>query len=223
MGLGIVLFLVTLFVIVYQVLHKENLGVSLPAFLVIALVMVGYPSIKSFQYKDGVFDLEKQTREVQADPQDKAARASLNAVVAQMAPRVQTGTAQEITKLAAAQYALGKESAAKAALDKALSRDPQAEPALALKNRIESIDQIRKLNTLAQSQPQNDAIKRQLAQTVSIVSSQFKLANPNAILDVARAQITLGEHKAALDNLNKVISIQPSVQATRLKEELNKK
>src|SRR6266567_3506352 len=74
--LGIVLFVVLIFAFVYQLTRQRSLG-PLLGFFVVPIVMIGYPSIRSIEFKDGVVSIDKTTQQLLSNPTDASVRESL--------------------------------------------------------------------------------------------------------------------------------------------------
>jgi tetratricopeptide (TPR) repeat protein len=203
MFLGVVLFLTLIVAFFYQLTHRRSLK-ALPVFFLFPIAMIGYPSIQSIQYKDGVVTIDKATRELQSRPTDVALRKTLQNQVAQIARRP-TSNANDVAVLAKAQYALGDEAAAKSNLRKALSLDPKAPDALELQHKIIVVDELSRLASEAQTNP---AAKGEL-QTTLAEASRLHIASPIALIKVAQAEAVLGEQQKALETINKAAAINP--------------
>src|SRR6266700_8163783 len=74
--LGTVLFVVLIFAFVYQLTRQRSLG-PLLGFFVVPIVMIGYPSIRSIEFKDGVVSIDKTTQQLLSNPTDASVRESL--------------------------------------------------------------------------------------------------------------------------------------------------
>jgi tetratricopeptide (TPR) repeat protein len=205
--LGVILFLALIFSLLYQVLHKRKFT-SLLGFFMLPIAMIGYPSIKSIQYSDGAITLEKTTQELQAKPTDPAARQALQDQVTQMAARP-ASSARILTVLAQAQYALGNEASASGNLGKALQSDPNAVEARQLQHKIELIKNLNRMSSEIETHPANLEAKADLQKSLK-EASELKVANPDALVQVARAQTVLGDHQKALETAQKVLAINPN-------------
>jgi ribosomal protein S15P/S13E len=87
--LGVVLFLTLLVALLRNVFKDKPYVALIPAFF-IPIVMIGYPSIESFKYQDGLFEIQKATNAVQNEPSNPQAQAQLRelqAKVNKIAPR----------------------------------------------------------------------------------------------------------------------------------------
>ena len=95
--LGIVLFLVLVIALLRNVFKDKPFAALIPA-LFIPIVMIGYPSIQSIQYQNGVIEITKAFQQVQDDPSDPQAQAQLNSLeptIAKLEPRTATDPATQ--------------------------------------------------------------------------------------------------------------------------------
>lgn len=76
MLLGILLFLVQLFILVYYVLHNRSLKYVLPS-LVIPIVMIGFPAIKKVQFGNSMLEMQEKVAALEENPEDTEALAEL--------------------------------------------------------------------------------------------------------------------------------------------------
>src|SRR5215471_3653244 len=127
--LGVILFLVTVILLI-----RGRKGLA--GYFVLAMAMVGYPSIRSIEYKDGAITIEKNTHELQQDPTNPQKRQALRQELAKIESRP-APDARTATIIARAQFA--NETAASANLQKALHADPRSTEALALKQKMDAI------------------------------------------------------------------------------------
>jgi len=210
--LGIIFFIVLLFAFGYYM--KQNKSITpLLGFFVVAIAMIGYPSIKSIQIKGDVVTIEKETRQLEANPTDASARSTLQQTVAKLEERP-ISNAPDLTAIAKAQFALGNEAQAAKTADKALQSDPQATEAKTLKAKIDQINHLRVLATTVEANPADVNARAQLQTSVTELSGT-KLANPKALTELARGQAALGDHQKALETANTAIAISPASTETR--------
>lgn len=208
MVLGVVLFIVLVVAFLYQLMHQKDVKVLL-GFFILPIVMIGYPSVQSVQYQNGVLTLQKATDELQSKPTDTALRTSLQNQVAQIGGRP-SSDAKDLAIVAKAQYALGDEQAAKRNLAKALSIDPKLPVALLLQHKITVIDNLGRLASgpITTTGPEHAELQKNLAE-----ASKLHIASPTALFKVAEAQAALGQHEAALKTANTAVTIDPSLAA----------
>jgi cytochrome c-type biogenesis protein CcmH/NrfG len=120
---GILLFLVGLVLLIYCVATRRPYKAVLFLF-VIAIIMIGFPSIKSFKVPGGEVQLRESLAAVEANPNDPAAKARLEAAVAQVS-RQPDMTPQTLATLAKAQLVLGRRDEATKNLKSALKMQPK--------------------------------------------------------------------------------------------------
>jgi tetratricopeptide (TPR) repeat protein len=205
--LGILLFVMLGIGFFYQLLQKRTI-VPLLGFFTFPIAMIGYPSIKDIQFKDGLVSIEKTTQQLAENPTDAHLRGTLRQEVANVSARP-ISSPQNTSVVAQAQYALGNEEAAKSNLQKALEANPRAPAALDLQKRIIAVDTLKEQASQVEADPGNEAAKTKLANTLT-QTSQLKFANPAALTQVARAQTAIGDHTKALENTRKVLTITPN-------------
>ena len=120
---GILLFVVGLGLLIYCVVTRRPFKAVLFLF-VIAIIMIGFPSIKSFKVPGGEVQLRESLAAVEANPNDPAAKARLEAAVAQVS-RQPNMTPQTLATLAKAQLVLGRRDEATKTLKSALKEQPK--------------------------------------------------------------------------------------------------
>jgi hypothetical protein len=84
--LGIALFIVLLSALRSALAGGKSYTGMLP-FFVISIAMMGYPSIKSIQYENGIVTIENDTGQIESDPNNTVARQQIEAQVEKLAPR----------------------------------------------------------------------------------------------------------------------------------------
>jgi tetratricopeptide (TPR) repeat protein len=179
------------------------------AVLIVGVIMIGWPSIRSVQYKDGVITIEKTTRDLERDPTNAAARDSLSKAIAQVAARPSQDP-RVFTTLARAQLALGDRQAADASIRKALQADPHWAEALELQKRIGLVRSLDSLTSQVEQHPRDAAAKGELAKVVGEVT-QYPIASPSTLTSLARAQATIGDRARALSTVDKALAIDSSL------------
>lgn len=218
LALGVLLFLVLILAFVLLVMRGKPYGKILMSFA-IPILMVGFPSVKSFEISESVIKVEKYTRALQENPTDKNLRESLAREVASVSPRPLADPHVSVT-IARAQIALGDNTAAETKIEKVLKDAPQLPAALELKKRIELDRNLAALASQVEQNPNDAAAKAKLADTVSEVS-HLKIANPETITNVARAHAVLGDKAKAQANVDKALTINPNLApAIQLKKKI---
>src|SRR5258707_15277758 len=84
--LGIVLFVVLVIAFFYQLTHQRSLA-ALLGFFILPVVMIGYPTITSIQYQNGVLTVQKTTERLLDNPADPQSRQALEEKDQQIASR----------------------------------------------------------------------------------------------------------------------------------------
>jgi len=216
LALGIVLFAVLIFAFVYQLRHQRSLK-SLIAFFLVSIVMIGYPSIKSIEYKDGAVTLEKMTQELTENPTDVKLREALDAKVKDVAPRV-ANSPTDAVKLARAQFDLGREDEAARSLERVPPSNADLPEVRELRKRIDQVDHLRSLASKVEANPGDQQSRAELQRTLA-AADQVKWANPNALAVVSKAQSAVGEHAKAQASIDKAIRIAPNNPKIRLQRD----
>lgn len=211
MVLGVILFVVLVFAFVYQLLHKQSVGVLL-AFFMVPIAMIGYPSLQSIQINDQMVSIQKKTDAVLSNPADTAARNELQQQVDTLRSRPFSNAAA-LTSLSKADFALGNDQVAKSTLEKALQKDPQLPAAKQLRLKIDSLDRLAPLTAQVKSNPTDEKARAELSQTLKTVAQQ-PLANPGGLVKVAQAQAALGDKAQAEKNTAIVQRINPRLLVT---------
>jgi hypothetical protein len=129
--LGIILFLALLFILIYMVLNKRNFKYLIGFFLV-PVLMIGFSSIKKISYDNGVIDIEKETKQVNNNPNDKVARKILFENIENMESRASSDPSALVT-ISKARLSLGDTVKAHQSVNKAFKLKPDLVPARNLK------------------------------------------------------------------------------------------
>ena len=206
--LGIVLFFAGL----YRVLRGDEAKKQGLLFM-FAIIMIGYPSIQSIKYKDGVITIEKTTAQLQANPTNSAQRRLLQTTIDKLGPRILSNSknADTLAAAASAQYALGQEDVAKVTLQKASEINPHARHVVALQNRIAVFENLSEQSAAVHGNASDEAAKAKLKASLDKAST-YQTANPNALMAVAKAQSALGETESANKAANIAHQINPGLQ-----------
>jgi tetratricopeptide (TPR) repeat protein len=197
--LGVLLFVVLVFAFGYQLLHQRSLK-PLLLFFLLPVLMIGYPTIKSVQYKDGALTLDKLTRELAENPTDVKLREALEEKVKDVAPRV-ANSPKDTVKLAQAQFDLGHEDEAVRSLERVPASNDSVPEVRELRARLDQVDRLRSLAGKVEANPGDQQSRAEL---------QVKWANPNALAVVSKAQSAVGEHTKAQASIEKAIRIAPN-------------
>lgn len=132
--LGVLLFLVLLFALVYSIIKKRDIKV-LALFFVISIVMIAYPSIQKIKFNEGVVEIEKRTKALEQNPTDTTAQEELEKKLADIEQR-QISNPSTLVKIAEAQAAIGDTAKALKNVDLALKEKPDLPQAQRLRTSI---------------------------------------------------------------------------------------
>jgi len=212
MVLGVVLFVVLVIAFIVLIVKGRPFG-TLLSFFAVPVVMIGFPSIKSIQFHDGVVTVDKLTHDLQQDPTNAALRTSLDKQVAEVTSRPTTNPAS-VAAIGSAQFALGDHIAAAINLRKALEAAPQLTQALELKKRIDLDNTLTKVITQVQQHPDDAAAKESLRKAVA-EAGQLQIASPQLLTNIARAHAAIGNRTEALNLADKALAINPSLNLAK--------
>ena len=153
MLLGSVLFCVVIFLIVKnKELDKNHLmAISL------AIVMIAFPSVKSFSISDGIINIERDLEELKENPNDKEIEKNLEQDLGSIGDRP-INNAERLTTLSEANLELGKKQRAKELAKEALVKAPENIQAAEVVNVIEVDKKIK----MVRSNPNDKKAKEEL-------------------------------------------------------------
>lgn len=212
---GSLLFSILLFALIYCIVQSKPVKRLLP-FFIAAILMIAFPGIKSFQYKEGMITIETNEDRLRQNPEDAQARENLRKGL-EVVQRGPNSDPRSSLLIARGHYALGNEQAALASLQPALHSQSVGADALRLKQKIEAFQTINTLTTRIEQNPGDASAKEQLAAHVAQVANE-PTANPEAIATLARAHAALGQKEPATANAQKALKINPNlVTAPQLK------
>lgn len=210
--LGVILFLVLVFAFLYMVLKGKKV-VSLLAFFLLPIAMIGYPSIQSLKYEEGVLTLEKRTQQLLENPQDSTTRQEIHETVSKLSKRP-ADDPKSATVLAKAQFAIGDEAGASQTLQKVHEMAPGYPEAAKLQNKIQLVHRLEQLASKVDQNPSDQQARAALQETVS-VARQTPISNPSALVHLAHAESALGDNQNALKTIDKAEQIAPQLAETR--------
>jgi len=179
----------------------------------IAVVMMGFPGIKSIQITEGMITINRDEETLQKDPTDKTARSDLQANVLRYQGRSFKDPNHLIT-VARGQIAMGDNTAAEANVTKALQLSPKFASAETLKARLDLDRQLSALTAQVEQNPGDGNAKSELQKTVIAASSQ-PIASPATIANVARAQLAIGDTAQAKTNVDKALLIDSNLATAK--------
>jgi hypothetical protein len=192
---GGAMFLVVLVIAFLRLVFTGGKYAGLFPFFLFPILMMGFPAISVIQIQKDSVEITKVTDDLHRNPDDTAARATLEADVSRIADRPFNDPTR-LTTLAQAQFALGQEGAATANVSKALNANPNLPAAVNLNKKIDLTRNLTALTTAAESQPNNVQVHEQLKSTYSQLS-QTQLANPKALVTMSKAKLVLEENTIA--------------------------
>ncbi len=123
MVMGVLLFLVQLFILVYYVLHNRPLKYVLPS-LIIPIVMIGFPAIQKVQFGNSMLEMRETIAALEENPDDTEARAQLEERLEQLeeSENLQPST---LVTLARGHAAKGDTAAALTYVESAMKQAPK--------------------------------------------------------------------------------------------------
>lgn len=213
--LGMLFFIVLMVALLILIAQRRPYG-KLGMFFAIPLIMMGFPGIKSIQYKDGLISVDKLTHELQQNPTDKEKREELSRKVADVGNRPVADPAA-IASIANAQFVLGDHKAAEANLQKAIEKAPDLPNVVELKKKLDLDQALTKLTAQVEQHPADPALKQELKQKVEEASKR-PVASPQLLTTLAQAQQLTGNHTEAVKLADTALKIDPHlVQAQKVK------
>jgi hypothetical protein len=230
--MGVLLFLVLVFLLIWNVLKQKSYK-SLLGFFVVPIVMIGYSSIKNVQYKDFVLNLQNATDSVQANPGDTTARNSLMSVLGQIEEKGKSlfSSPSAVVSIAQAHLSLGNYDSAAHYLNVAAKIDSTTPRLAAVRQEVvqqvteeQALTkqaavlkaQLVKLETTPKDAGAVDTITRTLATLKRPV-----YADSSSVLTVAKALAIVDQGQRSVDKIDKVIKANPhSSTALKLKAQV---
>lgn len=166
MLLGSVLFGVVIFLMVKnKELNKNHLmGIGL------AIVMIAFPSIKSFSISDGIINIERDLEELKDNPNDKTIEKSLEQDLGSIGDRP-INSPERLTTLSEANLELGKKEKAASLANEALIQEPENLQAAEVINVIEVDKKIKKVKSNPNDMQAKDELKADIKKLKEIRTS----------------------------------------------------
>lgn len=134
MVLGAVLCLVLIYLLVFLIMKKRSYK-QMIVFFLLPVLMIGFPSIKKIKYDNGIVEIEKETRQVENNPQDAAAKQALAVKIQALQPRT-LNDPKALEIMARANLSIGDTVKAREAVKSALRINPSLVPAQRLSRKI---------------------------------------------------------------------------------------
>lgn len=229
--MGVIIFLVLLFLLVWSVMKRRAIVTLLPFFL-LPVVLVGYPSIQSVQFKDNGLTIQKYTRVVNNDPSDTAARNKLSEALIKFKNSNRTQqNADALATVAGAQLALGKLDAASLTVQKAVQLDPNSNSVRTAARQVgqqveverefhQNISRLSELLNEFHAAPRDTAVAAGITRTLSGIRSPAYVDASSALV-IAKAYAIMDQQQQSVKVINKVLEADPgSAEAKELKDQV---
>jgi tetratricopeptide (TPR) repeat protein len=191
---GCVFFVALVIAFLWNTVHKQPVK-GLLLFFAFPIVMIGFSTITTIKISEEGVEIDNQTSALLNNPNDEASRQALESNLSGLKGRKfsDPGT---ITKIARAEFALGQDKEAQQNVEKALRADPSLTTAQDLRTRMEVASRLSAATTAAEKQPENSAVKQQLATTVQD-AKKYKFANPAVRQSLEKATRILSSEQTA--------------------------
>lgn len=229
--MGVIVFLALLFLLIWNDLKKEKILTLLPFFL-IPVILVGYPSIQSVEFKDDGLSIQKYTQAVQANPADTASRNLLEEKLAQFKSNSRTqNNPKALTTIADAQLALGKLDSAALTVKQASLIAPRSNDVKQTSDEIKRHLAIREtfrenigklshdLNKL-QISPKDTNVTGDITQTLMNLDPHAYV-DPASALVIAKAYAVMNQPTQSAAILNQILVVDSSsTEAKKMKADM---
>ncbi len=203
---GVVLFLVAVGLLLFFVVKKRSTKPAL-VLLLFAIVMIGFPAIKSFkglgfEMEIAVNLVQKKTTELEKNPDDPTIKEELRADLDKLEANVTTNTASaEVAEtIARGHEALGNSERAIKWASTALAKAPNSQTARVVLDRAK----VTRLLPPDLSPPPTPAARSNLASAATQLSAHSSLT-PEARFTLGKAQLALGQTNAARTNFEQAV------------------
>ncbi len=211
---------------------KTNL--KLLIYFFIPIIMIGYPSIKSVSFNNGLVELQKTTRQVELNPRDTAAISKLVAQMEDLSTARATQSSEALSAVSEAQVALGQYEDAQVTAQKAAAINPtsntvkQAQKNVAQKIEVKKelkqhVQELQQLNKKLESKPNNRLTIDTITRILQQVNQYDVHADKEDLLTVAWSNSLIGKADLALQAAEMVESSSKvmSNEVDKLKEKIN--
>lgn len=232
MILGAMLALAGIFILIYGVLKKETNVPLLVTIFLVAIIMIGFPAIKSIEFQEGVLRIEKESKKLEENPRDTAAQKALLQALNDIAPKRAEQSSVALSTVAKAQETLGNYETAAQTAEQAAKLDPNSHSVqqtvqstkqkATLKKQVDvktrqlsdAIDRIK-------ANPNNAKLQDSIATMVRQLKNESIRVDDKTILTVARGAAILGSPDEAL-KVAQVVEKENAEAVKKLKEEVSK-
>ncbi|SDT67688.1 Fis1 C-terminal tetratricopeptide repeat-containing protein [Mucilaginibacter mallensis] len=222
---GSILFLVLIFLLIWDVIKGKSITSLLPFFL-FPIIMIGWSTIKSISYSNGTVEIQKTADSLAKNPADTTLQVKLEKSVAAFDTTRATKDTVALNAISKAYYALGKYTDATRYNQKTLAINPNMQSAINLKTGIEKQVAIKnnfnksitQLNTCLaaidanKGQP-NTAVTRQIIGTLKNIK-QPVYTDATSSLVIAKALASVDKKEQSMQIVQKVLEADPQSQET---------
>ena len=159
--LGVFLFIILSGALIYYVVKREEIK-KLLLFFMLPIIMIGYPSIKEFQFNSALGDLSFYKEQIRENPNDSTAKVKMEKLILKVADRVHSP--KDIAEISEAYLLLDKPQKAIVYADKALAKEstivkekeiPSAKDKNSSDERINILKDYKKIATLQEDLKSN--------------------------------------------------------------------
>jgi hypothetical protein len=205
---GILLFVAALGYLVFRMVRGRSFKGAFVLF-VLAIALIGFPRIKSFEILGAKFELNQSLAAVENNPNDPSARARVEQAVNALEARVTPSNASpELAKqIARGNEVLGKTEQALKWATAAHKKSPESAKTREMFNRV----QVQKLTPTDVNKPVSPQEQSNLNAAVSQLKQQPNLA-PESRATLAKAQLALGQSNEAAVNLHSALKMKPNLK-----------
>jgi tetratricopeptide (TPR) repeat protein len=218
--LGIILFLVLLFLTVYMVITNRKVNKIL-AFYMVPIIMIGFPGIKKIQFKGAILDLKTQVELSSSSGSTPDQKAEIAGMISDI--NTDRISSPESYLIVAKAYAItGDTLNAYKSAEEALNINPNLHDAKNLKENLLNNPMVRidkKISELNQN-PSNNRLKEELNNYLMNIRPE-SIENPADFLTIARANEAIGETSEARKYADSALIVNPEYkEAARFKRRL---
>jgi tetratricopeptide (TPR) repeat protein len=209
---GIVLLLLAVGLLIFCTIKNRS---TKPGFALVplAILMIGFPAIRSFEglgfkVETILRQVEANARALEQNPDDANAKKGLESALAQLEQKVSPDQASPkvAEKVAEGHLALGNSDPAIKWADALLAKNPQSQNAKVLRERA----RISKALPKDVSKPLSTATRSNLAAAANDLGKHAHL-DAAARVTLAKAQAALGQTNAASTNLQQALKLEPKL------------
>jgi hypothetical protein len=232
MMMGIVIFLVLVFLLIWKAMKNQPYAMLLIAFL-IPTVLVGFPAIQSIKFDNWTLQIDKYAAQVAKNPSDTAARIQLKKEITDLQgdPRTENNP-EALATLATSHLALGNLSSADSAIKKAEELAPNSEP---VKTTASEIQKQIKINSkflrditlldkkvgIIQEKPKDTATVTQVIETLTNLQTPRYVDESSALI-IAKTFSVLNQTQKSEEVIDRVLKTGTgSTAAKELKMEVS--